>query len=107
MCKEEDVASQTVSLDSIFIAEVIEASENQDVETIVLPDAFLDADLEDVDQMLMVIEGRLAELMATAEPKINQKFVAKVNNGEKMVHVKLQRAPCGLLTSILILYNKL
>ena len=44
--KKEDAALPTVCLDSILITGVIEAIENWDVTIIVLPDAFLHADLE-------------------------------------------------------------
>ena len=53
-----------------FIAGVIEAMENRDIAGIDLPGAFLHADLEGEDQVLMVMEGRLAKLMAIIEPKI-------------------------------------
>ena len=67
---KEDTASTTVCLDSIFIIGVIEVIENWDVMIIDLPGAFLHADLEGDDQVLMVIEGRLAEQVAITEPKI-------------------------------------
>ena len=68
--KTEDSSSPTVCLDSTLITGVIEAIENGDVAIIDLPDAFLHADLENNDQVQMVMEGRLAELMAMTEPKI-------------------------------------
>ena len=81
----KDAASPIVCLDSIFIAGVIEAIENWDVAIIDIPGTFLHADLEDDDQVLMVMEGRFAELM-----KIHWKFVAKNNNGKKVLYEKLQ-----------------
>ena len=60
-----------------------------------LPSAFLHADLEVDDHVLMVTEGRLDELMVIAEPKKSFKFVAKDNNGKKVLHVKLQMALYG------------
>ena len=55
----------------------------------------------------MVMEGRLAELMAMTEPKIYQRFVAKDNNGKKVLYVKLQKALHWLLKNALIFYKKL
>ena len=70
-CKEkQDVASPTVSLDSIFITSAIEAHENRDVVVINLPGAFLHAKLEDEDEVIMVMKECLAELMVMKEPKV-------------------------------------
>ena len=69
-----------------------------------LPSAFLHADLEGEDQVLMVMEGRLAELMAIIKPKMYHMIVAKESNGKKMLHVKLQKDLYGLLHSALAVY---
>ena len=53
------------------------------------------------------MEGKLAELMEITEPKIHQKFVAKDNNGKKVLNVKLHKTLYGLLKSALIFYKKL
>ena len=71
-----------------------------------LPGGFLHADLENDDQVLMAMEGRLAELMAVIEPKIHPRFVAKDNDGKKVLYVKLMKALYGLLKSALIFYKK-
>ena len=89
-------------LDSIFITGVREATENWDMVIIDLPVSFLHADLEDDDQVLMVMEGRLKELLVITEPNMYQKFVAIDNNVKKVLYMKLQKALYGLLKSALI-----
>ena len=59
------------------------------------------ADLDDDDQVLLVIKGRLAELMAIIEPKIYWMIVAKSINGKKVPYVKFQKALYGLLKGLL------
>ncbi len=51
-------------LDWVFIMAVIEAWENCDVAVADLPGAFLACSMDREEDVLMVLHGRLAELMA-------------------------------------------
>ena len=82
--KRDDTMSCTVCLDSIFITGVIEAIVNRDIAVIDILGTFLHADLEGKDQVLMVIEGRLAKMMAITDPKIYRKCITTDKKGRKM-----------------------
>ncbi len=55
---EEEAASPTVSIDSVFMTCALEASEGRDVAVIDLPGAFLHADCN--EHVIMRFQGRLA-----------------------------------------------
>eukprot|EP00804_Cyclotella_cryptica_P003532 CCRYP_002153-RB/>CCRYP_002153-RB protein AED:0.61 eAED:0.32 QI:0/-1/0/1/-1/1/1/0/615 len=101
---EEEAASPTVSIESIFISCAIEASEGRCVAVIDLPGAFLHANCE--DYVIMRFHGRLAELMVLVAPQIYRKYVTTDANGEPVLFVKLQKAP-RMLKSALLFYKKL
>ena len=102
---EEEAASPTVSLESVFITCAIEAKERRDVAVMDLPGAFLHADCE--DHVLMRFQGRLAELMEMVAPQIYRRYVVTDSRGESILFVKLQKALYGMLKSALLFYKKL
>ena len=104
---KQDAALPTISLDSIFITSVIEAHENSDVAVIDLPVAFLHAKLEDEDEVIMVMQGHLAELMVMTEPKVYMKYVTINKRGQTVLYIKLQKALYGFLKSALLFNKKL
>jgi hypothetical protein len=69
---KEDTSSPTVAIESVFITSVIDAHENQDVATIDVPGAFMQADMDDV--VHMKLEGTMAELLIKLAPDVNGKF---------------------------------
>ena len=93
--KKEDATSPMVCLYLIFITRVIEEMENRDVAIIDIAGAFLHAGLEGGDQVLMVMEGRLAEFMAITEPKIYRKYISTHQKGKKVHCVNLQKHCVG------------
>ena len=64
-------ASPTVATDSIMITAAIDAHERRNVTTIDIPGAFLHA--YNVKETIMLLRGRLAELMVQVDPQIYQK----------------------------------
>jgi hypothetical protein len=102
---EEDAASPTVSIESLFITCAIEASEGRDLAVIDLPGAFLHADCD--DHVVMRFQGRLAELMVIAAPQIYRKYITTDAKGQAVLFVKLQKALYGMLRSALLFYKKL
>ena len=65
---KSDWASPTLSTDSVIITSAIEAHEGCDVVVIDLSNAFLNADNN--EQTLMLLKGKLAELMVQIDPNI-------------------------------------
>ena len=63
-----EATSPTVITDSVIIASAVDAHKGQDVAVINLPDAFLHAKMDYVMHMVMVIQGKLAELVAETAP---------------------------------------
>jgi hypothetical protein len=102
---EDEAASPTVSIESVFMTCAIEAKEKRDVAVMDLPGAFLHADCE--DHVIMKFQGRLAELMAMAAPQIYRKYITTDSQGESVLFVKLQKALYGMLKSALLFYKKL
>eukprot|EP00804_Cyclotella_cryptica_P010072 CCRYP_018045-RB/>CCRYP_018045-RB protein AED:0.27 eAED:-0.33 QI:0/-1/0/1/-1/1/1/0/595 len=102
---EEEAASPTVSMESIFMSCVIEASEGRGVRVIDLPGAFLHADCP--DHVIMRFHCRLAELMVLAAPQIYRKYITTDAKGEPVLFVKLQKALYGMLKSALLFYKNL
>eukprot|EP00957_Ditylum_brightwellii_P133658 10190445-Ditylum_brightwellii.AAC.1 len=58
---KEEAASPTVSPEAVLLMSIIDAKEGQDIATTDIPVAYLNADMD--DEGIMVMEGRLAELM--------------------------------------------
>ena len=98
-------SSPTVSTDGVILTSTIEAHEGRDVATIDLPNAFLNA--LNNEQTLMLLKGKLAELMVQIDPKMYRKHIITSSKGEPMLYVRLSKALYGLLQSALLFYRKL
>ena len=68
---KEDAESPTFVLERIIIASAIEAREERDVATVKIPGAYLHTDNE--EYVIMLLRGRLEELMAMVDPNVYQK----------------------------------
>lgn len=99
-----DAYSPTVSIEAIFLTMCIEAHENRHVATMDIPGAFLHTDID--EDVVMQLRGKLAELMVQVDPKLYRKYVV-MENGQKVLYVKAQKAVYGLLRSSLLFYRKL
>ena len=102
---KEVAAAPTVSPDAIFIQATIIAHERRDVATCYIPGAFLQAD--NLDYVLMHLDGVLAELMVQVDPKLYRKFITTNANGKPVLYVKLKKAVYGMMKSALLFYRKL
>ena len=89
----------------MFIAGVIEAHEERDTATCDIPGAFLHADNDET--VLMLLRGKLAELLVKVDPKLYRKYVITLRKGILMLYVKLSKALYGMLRSALLFYKKL
>eukprot|EP00804_Cyclotella_cryptica_P010749 CCRYP_005527-RA/>CCRYP_005527-RA protein AED:0.26 eAED:0.17 QI:0/0/0/1/1/1/3/0/840 len=103
--EKESAASPTVSTDSLMITAAIDTVELRDIVTLDIPGAFLHADLD--EDVIMVLRGELAELMAKVEPKLYRPYIITTSRGESILYVKMQKAMYGLLRSALLFYLKL
>ena len=83
----------------------MEAHEGLNVAVADLPNAFLHADNK--EKTLMLLKGKLAELMVQIDQKMYQKYVITSVKGEPMLYVRLSKALYGLLQSASLFYKKL
>ena len=87
-----------------MITAVIDAKEERDVAVVDIPNAFVQTEMD--DEVLMIMRGRLAELMGTVSPEIYNKYIT-IENGKKVLYVKLLNALYGTLKAALLFYQKL
>ncbi len=57
--------------------------------------------------MLMLLQGKLAELMVQLDPKLYKTYVITRSRGEPMIYMKMNKALYGLLKSALLFYKKM
>ena len=69
-----------------------------------IPESFLTIYMD--DYVIMVLRGRMAELMEKTETSIHQKFVT-IENIKTVLYVKFQKALYGSLRSALLFYENL
>jgi hypothetical protein len=101
---EEDTNSPTVAIESVMLTSIIDAEENRDVETVNMPGAFMQDDMDEI--VYMKIEGTMVDLLVELQPSKYKKIVAD-NNVKKILYVKLNKALCGTLHAALLFWMKL
>eukprot|EP00957_Ditylum_brightwellii_P048164 3656040-Ditylum_brightwellii.AAC.1 len=70
MYTEEEAASPVVSPEGVLLTSMIDAKEGCDVVTTDIPVVYLNANMD--DEVVMVMERRLAELMVQTAPELYQ-----------------------------------
>jgi hypothetical protein len=102
---KEDAASPTVSTEPVYITSAIATSERRHVRYYNVPSTFVNMDVD--KNVLIVLKGELAEMMAHIAPQIYQKHITINKKGLAVPCVKLQKALYGLMRASLIFYQKL
>eukprot|EP00956_Cyclotella_meneghiniana_P042119 scaffold248363_cov77-Cyclotella_meneghiniana.AAC.2 len=103
--RKEDAASPTVATDSTMMTGAINAHEKRDVATLDIPGAFLNTLTDEL--IIMVLKGKLCELMCQVDPKVYRRYVTKDRKGTPILYVQLYKSVYGLLRSALLFYRKL
>jgi hypothetical protein len=105
----EDAASPTVALESIMLTAIIDAKEKRDVMTADVPNAFIQAQMPNLDdaneRVFMKITGVLVDLLVEMAPEVYKPFVTFEGN-KKVVYVQVLRALYGMLVAALLWYKK-
>ena len=102
---KQDTAAPTVAHASLVISCVIDAFENRDVATLDIPGAFLQTKMpDDEDEVHVILEGRMAELLAKISPDTYQKYVHH-KCGQAYIYVKLNVALYGTLKAAILFWN--
>ncbi len=81
------------------------ASEKRCVRCYDIPSAFVNMDID--ENMLMVVNGKLVEMMVHIAPQIYRKYITLDRKGMPMLYMKLQKALYGLMRVRLLFYRKL
>jgi Reverse transcriptase (RNA-dependent DNA polymerase) len=89
---KEETASPTVMMESILLTATIEAKENRDVMTVDIPNAFIQTDIEEGDQIIMKIRGPLVGMLVEMDPETYKSFVVIDSNGTKVLYVQVLKA---------------
>ena len=105
----EDTASPTVSNEGIFITATIDAHEGRDVMTADIPNAFIQAHLdklEDGDEkVIMKVTGVMVDLLLQIDPDLYSPFVV-YEKGRKVLYLQVLKALYGMLQAALLWYKK-
>jgi hypothetical protein len=96
--------SPTVKLESVLITSTTDAFKGREVGVVDVLGAYLIADMD--EEVIMLLRGRLAELMFKTAPHIYKKYITVDVNNQPVLYVKLQKALYGCLRSALLFYLK-
>jgi hypothetical protein len=101
---KEEASSPTVAIESVMLSCVIDAMERRDVATVDIPGAFMHADMD--DEVHMRLEGKMAELLVQLDPERYSPHIV-IENGKKVLYVKLKKALYGTLKAALLFWRHL
>ena len=101
--EKSDSSSPTVATNSIFLTGVVDARERRDIAILDIANAFLHATND--KKVLMVLWGKLAEMMVAVDPELYRKYVIYTSKGVPMLFVRLSKALYGMLRAVLLFYK--
>ena len=79
---KEESSTPTISTEALFLTCIIDALEKRDVATTEIPGAFMQADMDEI--VNMKIEGKMAQLMKTIDPKKYEKYTV-MEKGKQVI----------------------
>jgi hypothetical protein len=104
---KHETASPTVSLAGLIMTCVIDAFERRDVATVDIPGAFLQTKMpDDEDDVHVMIDGRMAELLAKISPETYSRYVHK-HRGQSLIYCRLNVALYGTLKAAILFWKNL
>ena len=102
----EDTTSPTVSQEGIMLTTTVDAKEGRDVMTADVPNAFIQADMEEgTERIIMKITGVLVDLLVQLAPDVYGPHVV-YENGKKVIYLQVLKALYGMLVSALLWYKQ-
>ena len=99
----ETISSPTVSLEAIVGTLLIDAKEGRDVAIFDVPGAFLQAEMPADKKLLMIFRDEFVDIMCEVNPDYKQYVV--IENGKRVLYVKVLRAIYGCIESALLWYE--
>ena len=99
----EIISSPTVSLEAIIGTLLIDVNEERDVAIFNIPGAYLHAEMPADKKLLMVFRGEFVDIMC----EVNEKYKkhVRIENGKKVLYVRVLRAIYGCIESALLWYE--
>ena len=97
---KSEATSPTPHTESVFITAAIDAMESRDVAAIDIPNAFVQTDLQRNGKaitIIMVLRGKLAQLMMKTAPNIHKKYTTIDRNGTIILYVRMLKALYGIM----------
>ena len=95
----------TVNTDSVFLTGVVDAHERRAVAILDIQNGFLHS--ENDEYVLMLLRGKLSELLVKVDPSLYRKYIITSKQGVSMLYVKLTKDLYGMLRSAMLFYKKL
>ena len=89
-----------MNTDSVFLTSLIGAHDHRVVEMLYIENAFLHA--KNDKYLLMLISGKLKELLVNVDPKLYRKYSITSKQGVPMLYVKLAKDICVMLLSAML-----
>ena len=84
---------------------MINAAKERAVAVLGIANTFLHA--KNDEKILMLLRGRLANMMVQVDLAVYRKYVTYLPNGQAMLYVRLSKALCGILRADLLFYKRL
>ena len=108
--ERDDAASPTAMTESILITATIDAKQNRDVMTADIPNAFVQMDIDEKNQVkgeriIMKIRGPLVDMLLELAPEVYEDYWTYEGKA-KVLYVKMHKAIYGMLQSSLLYYKK-
>ena len=97
--------SLTVSTDSIFLTDMVDAREKLAIAILDIANAFLHA--ENDKKIIILLRGKLANMMVQVDPIMYRKYLIYLPNGQAMLYVRLSKSLYGMLRAALLFYKRL
>jgi hypothetical protein len=101
---KEETGSPTVAIESVMLSCTIDAHEGRNVATADIPGAFMQTDMDGTVHMML--EGKMAELLARLDPKLYRKHLM-IKKGEPIMYMQLKKALNGTLQASLLFWKDL
>jgi hypothetical protein len=102
---KEEAALPSVSTESMFITSAVAASKRRHIRCYEVPSAFMNTDVD--ENVLMVLQGELAEMMVHIATQIYRKYITVDKKGMAELYIKLQKVLYKLMRLSLLFYRKL
>ena len=102
---KEEASSPTVSIEAVILTSTIDAAKGRDVATVDIPNAFMQAEMDDT--VYMRIDGKMAELLAEIDYDAYAPCISRAHNNKPVLYVRLKKALYGTLKGALLFWKKL